>query len=535
MEASDQRLLVTGGKRPRRPAAGPTGRPAGGEEGWAPGPAGGPPASAPNPRRWLILLGVLAGSIMGPIDGSIVNANLPVVARFFGASMALAGWVPMSYMLVLGSLLPTVGRLGDLYGFRRLFLWGVGVFVAASALCGLSPTMGFLIGARALQALGAAMTMAVTPALITSAFPPQERGRALGISGVSVAVGLSVGPSLGGLVAATLGWRWMFYINLPIGLAAMTFSGRVIPRDVPGRRARFDPAGSTLAFAALFLTLLVASQGGRWGARSAPFLAGAVAAAGLWGAFVAVERRQAEPMLDLGLFGIPPFALAMAASLLNFMAQYSVVFLTPFLLGQALGLPPDRVGLIMTAAPLATLCAAPLSGTLSDYIGTRWLAAAGLSLCTGAMFLLTRLPASPQPVDLVWRLALFGLGTGVFQAPNNSAAMGSAPRRRLGTASGVLATVRNVGMSLGVAVASGVFLSAQARGLRAGLAPEPAFTGALRAAFLVSTAFEAVGVLACLASPGVKGEAGVGGEGSEGGAEGPSPDGRTMSGLTARR
>lgn len=472
------------------------------------GPATGAPApETPNPRRWLILATVLLGGIMGPIDSSIVNANLPSIAGYFASPMALAGWIQMSYLLTIGSLLLTMGRLGEIHGFKRLFVAGLVVFAAFSAVCGLAPTMPLLIVARALQAVGASMFMAVSPAIVTATFPPYERGRALGLNGVAVAVGLAIGPTLGGVITENLGWRWLFYINLPVAAAAITATLRVLPEDRPSVRGRLDLAGAILGFLGLLLILLLANQAEHVDFRSLPFWAGVLVTAVVIWAFVRVERHHPEPTLHLGLFRSRPFTLAVLAATLNFMVQFTIVFVTPFLLQKVMGLSPEGIGLVLTASPLVVLVVAPLSGYLSDLIGTRGLAVIGAGFALLGISLLAAIPARPYPLDVAWRLAVVGLGTGIFQSPNSSAAMGSVPRQRLGQASAVLATVRNVGMSLGVAMASGVFALRLARAQASGLAELPAFVTAARQTLAVGAVFAALAVLAAAGSPGVRGEA----------------------------
>jgi len=484
-------------------------------------PQGLPPG--PNPRRWRILAVVLLGGMMGPIDSSIVNANLPSIAGYFGAPMSLAGWIQVSYLLTIGSLLLTVGRLGELHGFRRLYIRGLVAFAVFSAACGLSPTVHFLIAARALQGAGASMFMAVSPAIITATFPPYERGRALGLNGMAVAVGLAVGPVLGGLITQHLGWRWLFYINLPVAAAAIYASLRTLPEDRPLTEGHLDTGGALLGFLGLFLVLLLANQAETVGFSSPFWLAGALLTVGVVWAFIRLERRHPEPTLDLTLFGSRPFTLAVLAALFNFMVQFTVVFVVPFVLQQAVGLTPEGTGLVLSVSPVVTLLVAPFSGALSDVIGTRGLAAAGTGLVLAAMVLLSVLPFHPHPLDVAWRLGLMGLGTSVFQSPNSSAAMGSAPRTRLGQASAVLATVRNVGMSLGVAIASGAFAARYAAARAAGLADELALVTSARQTLTIGAVFAVGSLLAAALSPGVRaaerpGASGPGGRGPEAGA-----------------
>ncbi len=396
----------------------------------------------------------MLGTILGPIDASIVNVILPTITRAFAASVAAAQWIPMAYLLTIASLVLTFGRLGDIFGYRRIFLAGLAGFVAASALCATAPGMRWLIAFRVLQGLAAAMTMAVPLAILTRVFPAAQRGRVLGTYAVSISVGLAIGPSLGGALAAAFGWRSAFLINLPIGLAALALAARVLP-ELKGQPGRLDLAGAATASAALAGLLLVVNRAQQAGLTlaTAALLAAAAASAAL---FLRVESRAPQPMLRLDLFRVRALSLGSLAALLNFMSQYVVVFLTPFLLQRTLAAGPGRVGLIMTAFPLSVLCVAPFAGALSDRIGTAGLAVAGTSVCAAGCALLATVPAGAGAHEVAWRLIVFGVGTGVFQSPNNSAVMGAAPREHLGVVSSLLGTTRTVGMTMGVAAAGAV-------------------------------------------------------------------------------
>jgi EmrB/QacA subfamily drug resistance transporter len=398
---------------------------------------------------------MMLGGIMGPLDGSIVNVVLPTIASFFEVEIATAQWVTMVYLLAISSLLLFYGRLGDIWGYKKIYLYGLGGFVIASALCGLSPSIHWLIIFRALQGLAAGMMMSVPYAIIVRAFPDAERGKALGINAIMVAVGLAIGPSLGGFITAHLGWRFVFYINVPIGIAAVIWGSRVIP-DERGEPGGLDIPGAALAFLALSSFLLAVNRLYRWDILSTSCACiFALCAVG----FIFQEKNRAQPMLRLSLFSNRLFSLANLSALLNFMSQYILVFVTPFYLQRALYYTPDEVGLVMTSSPLVILVVAPFAGSLSDRIGSRFLSCAGAAICALSLVLLSQLGISQSPVSVAWRLGLFGLGTGMFQSPNNSTVMGNAPKPYLGTASGILATMRNVGMVLGVATGGAVLYS----------------------------------------------------------------------------
>lgn len=448
-------------------------------------------APAPAPGRWWVLLAIGAGTFMAALDGSVVNTTLPVIRAAFGASVADVEWVVTVYLLVLSSLLLGFGRLGDLHGHRRVYLTGFGLFIAGSALCGLSPSAPALVAFRALQALGAAMLSSNSPAILTKSFPAVERGRALGLQATMTYLGLTAGPSLGGWLAEHVGWRMIFYINLPVGLAALALSARFVPRDRPeGRAPPFDLPGSAAFTVGLVTLLLALNQGHAWGWTSPGVLAllaaGALALAG----FVALERRAPHPMLDLGLFRNPLFGGATASAIFNYMCVFSVLFLMPFYLIQGRGLSASQAGLLLTAQPLIMAAVAPISGALSDRIGTRTPAGLGMATLALGLVLLARLGMDVPHSQIALALAVTGLGTGAFISPNNSALMGAAPRARQGTAAGVLATARNVGMVLGVGLAGAIFTTVLAHAEPGD--PAALFAG-VRAAFQVAAGLAAAG------------------------------------------
>jgi EmrB/QacA subfamily drug resistance transporter len=449
------------------------------------------------PRRYQILAVVMVGSILGPLDGSILNVILPTITHTFSATMALAEWVPMVYLLTIAGLVLLFGRLGDIVGYRRVFLTGLLAFVAASVLCATSPTIHALVAFRALQGVAASMMMAVPLAILTGAFPPTQRGRALGLYALSISMGLAVGPSLGGLLTDLVSWRAAFLVNVPVGLAAFGLAVRVLP-DMRGRAGRLDLAGSALALSALssFLLFITEAQEDGLTPLTVALLAVAILSAGL---FIRAERRSPDPLLPLELFRSASLTCGALAALFNFMAQFVVVFLTPFFLQRVLEESPSRVGLVMTAFPVAVLCVAPLAGTLSDRIGTVGPAVCGALVSALACALLATLPADTGPEQVAWRLALFGLGAGIFGSPNNSAVMGSAPREHLGVISSLLATVRTVGMVLGVAAGAAVLYASVPASLLHGGPLDPAQAGTylagLRHAYAVGCGFALVEAL----------------------------------------
>lgn len=393
---------------------------------------------------------------MGPLDASIVNTVLPAITESFHTEISIAQWVPTVYLLTISSLILLYGRLGDMLGYRTIFLYGLAAFTLASVLCGSSQSISMLIAFRAVQGLAAGMMMAVSFAIITAAFPPTERGKALGVSAVAISMGLGLGPTLGGLIAEHLSWRYVFFVNVPIGVSALLWSSRIIPHGTKNPGQRLDVAGASTALVFLLSILLYANRGEDWGWLS-PTSTSLLAVAFVFGVFfIWIERTSSQPMLNLSLFANRMFSFANLSALLSFMALYALVFLTPFYLAFVLHYSILKVGLIMAASPAATLFVAPLSGAASDRVGTRGLAFCGMCISALGLFLLSGLTESSDAFDVIWRIAIAGLGMGMFQSPNNSAVMGSVPFTHLGIASGILAAMRNVGMVFGIAVAGAV-------------------------------------------------------------------------------
>ncbi|MCU1246111.1 MAG: drug resistance transporter, EmrB/QacA subfamily [Acidobacteria bacterium] len=435
------------------------------------------------------------GTFMSALDGSVVNTILPILGRELHASVAGIEWVTTIYLLVVSALLLGVGRAGDLYGHKVVYLAGFALFIAGSALCGAAGSVHLLVAMRGLQAVGASMLYANAPAILTKSFPAEQRGKVLGAQATFTYLGLTAGPSLGGWLAHAFGWRAVFYINVPIGALAVLMAWRVVERDRPERRSeRFDYSGAAL-FTGGLVTLLIALNQGHDRGWGSPEIVGLFAAAlVLLSAFVTVERRKASPMLDLSLFQSRIFSASTVAALCNYVCVYAVLFVLPFLLIQGRGLNTQQAGLLLTAQPIVMAIVAPLAGSLSDRIGSRILAVAGMAVLTVGLLLLARFaPAAPLGM-LALAMAVIGFGIGLFTSPNNSALMGAAPRHRQGIAAGVLACARNVGMVLGVGLAGAVFTSVLAAGGAGALAHGVQMT------LFVSAGVAAAGTLVALLS-----------------------------------
>ena len=409
-------------------------------------------------QKWLVLVAIGASTFMSALDTSVVNTVLPVINQSFDSQVATIEWVVTIYLLIVSGLLLSFGRLGDLRGHKPVFLLGFGIFIMSSALCGMAPSATALIAFRGLQALGAAMLAANSPAILTKNFPASQRGQALGLQATMTYLGLTVAPSVGGWLTDLLTWRAIFYINVPVGLLAFLLSWRFIPLDSPSEHGeRFDLAGALLFMSGLVLLLLGLNQGHAWGWTSPTILGILIFALVFLVAFIILESRQTSPMLDLSLFKQRVFSASALSAVLNYVTLFSILFLVPFYLLQGRGLTPSQAGLLLTAQPPIMAIVAPISGTLSDRIGTHLPGVVGMALLALGTYLLSKLGAQSPLENVAIALGIVGLGTGIFISPNNSALMGSAPRHRQGIAAGILATARSTGMVLGIGVAGAIF------------------------------------------------------------------------------
>ncbi len=409
--------------------------------------------------RWYALAVIMTGSMMGTLDASIANVAMPTLAHVYSTTVDNAEWVILSFMLVTASTLVLFGRLGDMFGQKRIYLTGFGIFGLSSLACAFSPTLIFMIVARAVQAVGAAMLVSSNQALIVDSFPAAQRGRAIGFNGAAVAVGLSLGPIIGGAIITFGDWRWIFLINVPISILALIAAAFVLRRPERRRAEGFDPAGAVLSISGLFCLSLALSRSHIWGWGS-PWTWGLIVAAlVLLGTFILVERHVAAPTLDLSLFKNRLFAFSVVAALLYFVGIAGVIFIVPLSAQTTLGATAFGAGILLVPITAMNVFLAPLAGGLSDRVPVRYVSTAGALVVAIGLFLLSRLPPLPAVWQIIACLVVTGAGTAVFSQPNNSAIMGSAPQHRRGIAAGTLATARTTGQLLGIAVASAVYFA----------------------------------------------------------------------------
>ena len=449
-------------------------------------------------RKWYVMIAVGAGIFLSTIDGSIVNVALPTLARSFEVNFAIVQWVVLAYLLAISTLMLGIGRLADMVGKKSIYTTGFIIFTLGSVLCGLAPTVSWLIAFRVLQAVGAAMLLALGLAIITESFPAAERGRALGISGSIVSIGIVIGPTVGGLLIDAFTWRWIFFVNLPVGIAGTLLAWRFIPNLRPPGGQKFDFLGAAALFVSLFSLLMALTLGQSYGFDyQLVLLLFAIFVLFLL-LFIAVEWRVDQPVIDLRLFKNSDFTVGLFTGFISFVAIAGTIILMPFYLENVLGYEPRQVGFLMAAVPIGLGVAAPISGALSDRYGTRPITVIGLLVLFLGYVAMSTLNAQTTALGFILRFLPLGAGMGIFQSPNNSAIMGSAPQRRLGIVSGMLAVTRTVGQTIGIAVLGALWASRVFAFLGASLAdgatnaPPKAQVSGLQETFLVMAALMAV-------------------------------------------
>ncbi|HEX5671864.1 MAG TPA: DHA2 family efflux MFS transporter permease subunit, partial [Acidimicrobiia bacterium] len=366
-------------------------------------------------QKWWVFGTVAAGVLLATIDGSIVNIALPTLVDEFDTSFAVVQWVALAYLLTLAALSLGVGRLGDVVGKKRIYVAGMAAFTLASVLCGLAPGVEWLIAFRVIQAVGATMILSLGVAILTEAFPSQERGRAMGWIGTAVSLGVVTGPVLGGILLSTFSWRSIFWVNLPVGVAGVLLAWRHVPETPPHPGQRFDLRGAAVLGGALFafaLGLTMAQGRGFDDVLVVGLLAGSVLAVVM---FIRIERRHPHPMIELSLFANMRLTASLATGFFTFVTVSAFFLLMPFYLEGVLGLSTRQMGLVMAAGPFALGVVAPLAGNLSDRVGVRRVAMTGLVILTVAYLRLSGL-SEDLSIPRYLTLAIpIGIGMGIFQ------------------------------------------------------------------------------------------------------------------------
>jgi EmrB/QacA subfamily drug resistance transporter len=424
-------------------------------------------------RKWWTLIAVCTAIFMLLLDITIVNVALPDIARVLHASFTDLQWVIDAYALSLATLVLTAGSLADLLGRRRVFAAGVAIFTGASVLCALATSPLFLILARAVQGIGGAIMFATSLALLSQAFHGRERGTAFGIWGATTGAAVAVGPLIGGALTQGLGWRWIFFVNIPIGLAALVLTFMRVDESRDEKHGGIDWLGLATFCGSLFLLVFALLRGNDKGWGS-PLIVGMLAAAGvLLAAFIAVELRQAEPMFDLTLFRKPAFAGAQITAFALSAAAFSMLLYLTLYLQNILGYSPLSAGLRFLPTTLLSFAVAPVAGKLSAHVPVRALLAGGLALVTVGLLLMSGLDTSSGWTALLPGFVVLGAGIGLVNPPLASAAIGVVDQRRAGMASGINSTFRQVGIATGIAALGALFQHHVQSSVRASLHGSP--------------------------------------------------------------
>ncbi|WP_163195095.1 MFS transporter [Clostridium thermarum] len=408
--------------------------------------------------RWWILLIVVISPFMSTLDSSIVNVALPVMADEMSVDMASIEWVVTSYLTVISGTILVFGRLGDIKGKTTVFKWGFFIFTLGSLFCGIAKTLPMLIISRAVQATGAAGTMANSQGIITHIFPSKERGRALGISATAVALGTMIGPPLGGLIVSAFKWQYIFLINVPVGIVAIIAAMTILPKGAR-KDESIDLKGAILFGISITLTFYTLSKGQQIGYGNYIIITAFAAAMVLMIAFIILERRIVHPLLDLTIFKNTLFSLSIFTAFISFTSIGSVNIMQPFYLQNVLKLTPAATGLVMMIYPITVSIVAPMSGSLSDKIGSEFLTFLGLLFTMTGLFLMSTLNEYSNIGTMAVFIVVLGVGNGLFQSPNNSLVMSTAPQSKLGIAGSINAFVRNLGMVTGVSISTTLLYS----------------------------------------------------------------------------
>jgi EmrB/QacA subfamily drug resistance transporter len=443
-------------------------------------------ALAEENRKWWTLAAVAFGLFMIMLDNTVVNVALPSIERDLHVSISSLEWVVTAYALTFAALLITGGKLGDLFGRRRIFVVGIAIFTLSSLACGLAPSSGFLIGARAVQGVGAALMNPASLSIITATFPPRERGQAIGIwAGVS-AMALAIGPLVGGLIVDNINWNWIFFINVPVGILGIIVSQLVIKesRDTAHEQS-IDVPGLVTSSAGLFALTFALIEGNGHGWTSPEILGLFAAAVMLLVAFVFLERYQRLPMLDLALFRIGSFTGSNLVAMLVSLGMFGVFFFVSLYLQNILHWTPTKAGAAFLPMTLLIIVVAPIAGKMSDRIGSRWLMGGGMTLVSISLLLYQRVGLHSTFWTLLPAMVLGGVGMAMTMSPMTAAAMSSVPVDKAGVGSGVLNSFRQLGGSLGIALMGAILASYVSVPARSPEAPQQ-FVNGLHAALLVA-------------------------------------------------
>ncbi len=404
----------------------------------------------PQPQRNWAIFTIALGLVMAVIDGSIANVALPTIAGSLNASPAFSIWIVNGYQLAITISLLPLASLGEIIGYRRVYLGGLVLFTVASLCCALSHTLLLLTLARILQGFGAAGILSVNAALVRFTYPRAQLGRGIGVNALVVATSAAVGPTVAAAILAVSTWPYLFAINIPLGALTMALGWRMLPHTTRGAHG-FDWQSAGLSAVTFGLGIAAIDSVGH--GETLFVCASEFAIAAVAGFLLVVRQTHvASPLLPLDLLRIPIFALSIATSIASFCGQMMAFVSIPFYLETQFGYSAVQMGLLITPWPIAVACAAPIAGRLVERYPAGLLGGIGLLLFAIGLGTLALMPANPTPIEVIWRMALSGAGFGLFQTPNNRTMIAAAPRERTGGASGMLGTARLLGQTTGAAL-----------------------------------------------------------------------------------
>jgi len=409
--------------------------------------------------RWSILIIVLMSTFMSALDGSIVNVALPKMATALNVTTSSIQLVATSYLIVIAGTVLIFGKLGDMLGKSKMFKFGLGLFTFGSLLCGITSSFPILILARIVQAIGAAGTMANNQGIITQSFPQNERGKALGFLGTSVALGSLVGPGLGGIIVGAVSWEFIFLINVPIGIIALFYVNKLLPKGHKTVKGKMDSIGAILFMFTIVPLFAALDEGLNRGFTDPIILLGFIVAIISFIIFIFVEKKRENPLLQLEIFSNKLFSLSIFCAFITFIAIFCNNIILPFYLQNVMNYTPQHTGLILMVYPLLLTVVAPLSGALSDKIGSEVLTFIGLVLISLGLILMSTLNVDSTLVSMIIFIGIMSVGMGLFQSPNNSLIMSTVPKDKLGIAGSINALVRNLGMVCGIVLATTLLYS----------------------------------------------------------------------------
>lgn len=405
-------------------------------------------------KKWTIFIIIISATFMSSLDGSIVNVALPKMSDALGVTSSKIQWVVTSYLIVISAVILIFGRLGDMFGKTTVFKIGLLLFTIGSFLCGITSSFSVLILARVVQAIGAAGTMANNQGIVTEIFPESERGKALGLIGTAVALGSIVGPGLGGFIVGSFHWKFIFLINVPIGVIALFYAFKLLPKSNRVSSGKIDIIGATLFIFTIIPLFISLNEGINLGFTSPVILLGFASSLICFVTFIVLEKKVKSPLIQLDLFKNKLFSISIFCGFVSFVAIFCHNIILPFYLQDLMGFSPQKAGMILMAYPLILIVVAPLSGSLSDKIGSEILTFIGLVVGGIGLFLMSTLNDNSKVIIMIIAIGIMSIGMGIFQSPNNSLIMSTVPKNKLGIAGSINGLVRNVGMSTGIALAT---------------------------------------------------------------------------------